>query len=133
MKFWKLILDNLKVVVIGVIITGLSTLCYLAYESTDLYKVIEYKKEVETKIIPSFNKSQRRQDLKIKWLMNYISDEVEAKSERRNDIAVGLRWNKSKNKFYFRDRNRYYREVFSDTVGMFYNDESNIKIYINFK
>ena len=133
MKLWKLTLDNLRIVVGGAAITILTTLFYLAYESTDLYKVIEYKREVETKIIPAFNKSQRRQDLKIKWIMNYLSEEIKSKAEKRNDIAVGLRYNKERDKFYFRDKDRYYREVFSDTVGMFYNNEINEKIYINFK
>ena len=132
-KFINLILDNLKGIIITTICGGAITILYMAYESTDLYKVIEYKAHVEKVIIPAANKANRRQDLKIKWIMNYISDEIEDKGEKKNDIAVGLRYNVRLKKFYYRDKDKYYREVFKDTVGMFYRDDTDERVRINFK
>jgi hypothetical protein len=108
---------NLKAIIGTVLAGGLITVCTMAYRSTDFYKA--------TQNLPAM-------EVKIKFLMNHISEEKKEDKKKANDIAVGIRYNVSLKKFYWRDANKYYREIYTDDIGTFYRNDKDRKVYIKF-
>ena len=108
---YKFFADNIKGV-LGIIVTGiLITIATMAYQSSDFYKA--------TVLLPL-----------IKDHEDYINKEKESKGK---DIAVGLRYNTEKKKFYWRDAHKDYHPIYTDSIGTFYRNGNDKKVYIKFE
>ena len=117
MKFIRFILEHIKVVVAVAIVGVLTTIGTMAYRSTNLYKA--------TQALPAML-------IKIKYNTDYINDEIRDQEKKDNDIAVGIRYNVSLRKFYWRDADKEYRPIYTDSIGTFYRNDIDRKVYIKF-
>lgn len=110
----KFLGDNLKSV-IGVIVSGiLITVVTVAYQSSDFYKT--------TVLIPVIEENAA-----------YIKQEKLDNEKKSKDIAVGLRYNTEKEKFYWRDAHKDCHPIYTDSIGTFYRNSNDKKVYIKFE
>jgi len=64
--------------------------------------------------------------------INYVFDYVKAvEAKKKTEYQVGLRFKTINNKLYFRDKEREYREIKTDSTGDYYRDDSDNRVYIN--
>lgn len=116
-KIWKGILDNLRTVIYVGVAGFLVTIGTMAYKSTDFYTLTQRLPEFETKL---------------KYVVDYINEEKKDIEKKKNDIAIGIRYNVTLKKFYWRDADREYRPIHTDEIGTFYRNDHDRKVYIKF-
>lgn len=104
----------------------------LVIQDTDVYKEFDktskFRIHVVRDILPKSDSTHNWQRQQIQFLLKYVEEET-----TKDDFQVGLRYNISKGKLYFRDELKEYREIKTDGGGDYYRNAKDIKVYINYK